>query len=82
MDVQERRSRIHEVDQLAEDLRGIASYFAVEEALLALSQLDFLVLTGSSGNVFFAGDPLLAHTLGVALSHPEQCGIESSYFGC
>lgn len=74
-------SRIHEVDQLAEDLRPTASYFLVEESLLALAQMNFLVLTGAGGSVFFARDPLLAHTLGVALSFPDQCGIEESYFG-
>lgn len=74
-------SRIHQVDHLAEDLRTTASYFLVEESLIALSDMDFLVLTGSAGSVFFARDPLLAHTLGVALSFPKQCGIEENYFG-
>ena len=74
-------SRIHLVEQVAEDLRDVASYFIIEESLRALESLNFIVLTGSSNNVFFARDPLLAHTLGVALSFPEKCGIHDAYFG-
>lgn len=74
-------SRIHLVEQVAEDLRDVTSYFLIEESLRALESLNFIVLTGSSNNVFFARDPLLAHTLGVALSFPEKCGIHDTYFG-
>jgi hypothetical protein len=74
-------SSILEVERLAEDLRPIAPRLLVEESLLALSGMGFLVMTGSGSSVFFARDPLLAHTLGVALSFPEICGIEQSYFG-
>lgn len=45
-----------------------------------LSDLAFLVVTGTESNVFFARDPLLAHTLGVALSQPAKCGIDDTYF--
>jgi hypothetical protein len=74
-------SRIHTVEHVAEDMRDIAPYYLIEESLKVLEALNFIVLTGSSLNVFFARDPLLAHTLGVALSHPEQCGIRENYFG-
>ena len=74
-------SRIHEVDELAEDFRSRCTYFTIESLLLALVDLKFIVISGRGGAVFFAHDPLFAHTLGVALTSPAVCGIDASYFG-
>lgn len=73
-------SRIHTIDDMAEDLHDYASYAMFEEAIEILREKDFVTVTGGERNVFFARDPLLAHTIGVALKEPEKCGVDKSYF--
>ena len=31
--------------------------------------------------MFFAKEPLLAHTIGVALLEPDRCGVDKNFFG-
>lgn len=73
-------SRIHRLEDLGEDLREIATYSMFDEAMKILSDVDFLTVTGPDGNIFFAKDPLLAHTIGVALYEPEKCGVDLRAF--
>jgi hypothetical protein len=73
-------SRIHTLDEASADLCNTASYFMVEEAIAFLAEAKFIIVTGSNRNVFFAHDPLLAHTIGVAMSDPQALEIHSDYF--
>lgn len=74
-------SRIHVLDDIAEDLHELGTYTHFEDAISELSGRGFVVITGIDKNIFFAQDPLLAHTIGVALKSPEQCGVDKKYFG-
>ena len=51
-----------------------------DEGLSYLSEVDFVVITGAENNVFFAADPLLAHTIGVTLENPAVLGMQTDYF--
>ena len=73
-------SRIHRLEEVGEDLREIATYAMFDEALQLLSGMNFIIVTGSEGNVFFAKDPLLAHTIGVALHEPDKSGVDPNLF--
>jgi len=73
-------SRIHTLEEMSEDLHAVATYTMFDEAIQFLAKADFLVITGASNNVVFARDPLLAHTLGVAMCHQEALGIAQGYF--
>ncbi len=53
----------------------------VEESIRILCEVEFLVLTGAGSRVFFAKDPLLAHTLGISLIRPDIFDIDKTYFG-
>ena len=74
-------SRIHKLDDIAEDLREFATYALFEEAISTLANKNFIVITGIDKNIFFAQDPLLAHTIGVALKDPGKCGVDGTFFG-
>ena len=73
-------SKIHRLEDLGEDLHDVATYTMFDEALGILSEMKFLTVTGGDRNVFFARDPLLAHTIGVALYEPEKCGVDPNLF--
>ncbi|WP_342151728.1 ATP-binding protein [Methylorubrum sp. SB2] len=64
-------SSIYSKEEVCEDLAQIATYTMIDEAITYLDQAEFLVVTGEAANVFFARDPLLAHTIGVAMIHSE-----------
>lgn len=70
-------STIHTLNELAEDLNQVASYTMFDESLQLLESAGFLSITGANRDVFFAVDPLLAHTLGVVLNHPEKFGPDT-----
>lgn len=73
-------SRIHTLEEIAEDLHHLATYYQFEEAIETLAAKEFLTITGAEKNIFFARDPLLAHTIGVALREPIKCGVDDKYF--
>jgi hypothetical protein len=73
-------SRIHRLDEIAEDLSDIATYTQFDEAIKLLHQADFLVITGVEESVFFARDPLLAHTLGISMRHRREIEATRGYF--
>lgn len=74
--------KIHCVTDMVEDLRDSgATSVLIDDALATLVASKFLVRTGEDDEVFFAREPLFAHTLGVALTSPEKCGVEKGYFG-
>ena len=74
-------SRIHRLEDISEDLHSLATYTQFNEATKTLENKEFLIITGGEENVFFARDPLLAHTIGVALMCPDMCGVDSDFFG-
>ena len=74
-------SKIHRLDDIAEDLIEIATYSLIERAISILAETDYIVTTGIENNVFFAKDPLLAHTIGVALRNPTICDVDNTFFG-
>jgi len=74
-------SKVYSLDELSEDLHNIGTYSLFETALKTLSEKEFIVITGSNKEVFFAKDPLLAHTIGVALVEPDKCGVDRDFFG-
>lgn len=71
----------HSFSEMAEDLRKNATYGILDDVVEALVDAQFLIRTGKDGDVFFARDPLLAHTLGVALETPAKVGADASFFG-
>ncbi len=73
-------SRIHTLEEISEDLNEVATYSMFDEAIKFLSDAKFLVVSGAENNVFFARDPLLAHTIGVALENPSIIGVAQNYF--
>lgn len=74
-------ARIHTLEEVAEDLSYFATYTMFDEGIRYLAAAEFLVVTGAGSNVFFARDPLLAHTLGVAMMHRHVLGsIGEGYF--
>jgi hypothetical protein len=73
-------SRIHSLEDLSADLAPEATYFMLEEAIKFLAKADLVVVTGCDENVFFAREPLLAHTIGVAMSDPAALQIHQDYF--
>lgn len=73
-------SKIHTLDDISNDLYATASFHMIEEAIKFLVDANFTVVTGSKSNVFFAKDPLLAHTIGVAISDPDALDIQREYF--
>ena len=74
-------SRVYEFEELAEDLHLLGTYSHFEEAIEELRCKDFLIVTGINKEIFFAKDPLLAHTIGVALLQPDKCGVDKNFFG-
>lgn len=64
--------RIHRVPEIMRRLftGGIKDVVAIERALDALVNSEFLVRTGSSGELLFALRPTAAHTLGVYVRDP------------
>jgi len=73
-------SAIFRLDEIAEDLTEVASYTMFHEAIMRLAKEGFLVVTGAEENVFFAQDPLLAHTIGVVMNEPDIVGFDPKYF--
>lgn len=73
-------SGIFNLEDIAEDHHELASYDSFEKAIKRLEDMNFLVITGADQTTFFAREPLLAHTIGAALTSPEQCGVDPTYF--
>lgn len=74
-------SQVHSLDSIAEDLRRLCTYAVIDEALKKLEQMEFIVITGANREVFFTREPLLAHTIGVALAEPDRVGVDKDFFG-
>jgi len=72
---------IHHFDSLCERVKGDLDEEAVRFALDKLVELDLFSRTGRSGEVIFANDPTLMHTLGVVCSAPQEFGESAERFG-
>lgn len=69
-------SRIHKLSRIKSALASAPgceiSSKEVESVIDGLTQLDFLVRTGKSGELLFVRHPAAAHTLGVVMRNPEK----------
>jgi len=68
-------ARIHTVPHLIQRIQhhsSASSTRAVEKAIDGLARLDFLIVTGRTGELIFVKHPTAAHTLGVAMRDPSR----------
>ena len=71
--------RIHNITDINASIDKGKSPDQVENAIMELTQIDFLTKTGHDGEIVFVTNPNLAHTLGVALMNPEKYNVPSSF---
>lgn len=72
--------RVHKYRALSAAMSESISSIALDNVIDKLDKLDILVRTGSEEEVLFVCDPLMVHTLGVAICEPQLVGMPNDYF--
>lgn len=71
--------RIHNITDIGNSIDNGKNPEQVENAIMELTQIEFLTKTGHNGEIVFVTNPNLAHTLGVALMNPKKYNVPSSF---